>query len=95
MSLVPDQEIESFLAAHPGWARDGKPITRTYEFSGFDEAMGFVTRISLLAEKLDHHPDIDIRWNKVTLSIFTHSEGGLTAKDLDFARMADARSERD
>jgi 4a-hydroxytetrahydrobiopterin dehydratase len=47
--------------------------------------MGFVTRVALAAEKSDHHPDIDIRWNKVTLTLSTHSEGGVTPKDLDLA----------
>ena len=51
--------------------------------------MGFVTRVALEAEKADHHPDIDIRWNKVTLTLSTHSEGGLTVKDLDLADIAD------
>ncbi len=51
--------------------------------------MGFVTRVALEAEKANHHPDIDIRWNQVTLTLSTHSEGGLTAKDLDLADVAD------
>lgn len=89
MTVVPDREIGAFLEAHPGWSRDGKNITRTYEFKNFNESMGFVTRVGLYAERVDHHPDIDIRWNKVTLAIFTHSEGGLTAQDLDLADTAD------
>jgi 4a-hydroxytetrahydrobiopterin dehydratase len=51
--------------------------------------MGFVTRVALAAEKADHHPDIDIRWNKVTLTLSTHSEGGITTKDLDLADLCD------
>lgn len=88
MSLVADTEIEAFLEAHPGWQQEGSEITRTFEFSDFNESMGFVTRVALEAEKANHHPDIDIRWNKVTLSLSTHSEGGLTAKDLDLADKA-------
>lgn len=89
MSLLTDHEVEVFLDAHPGWKRTGKAISRTFEFGGFSEAIGFVTRIALLAEKADHHPDIDIRWNKVTLAVVTHSEGGLTGRDVELADTAD------
>ena len=90
MSLVPDSEIEAFLAAHADWRWADKEITRAFEFADFNESMGFVTRIALAAEKADHHPDIDIRWNTVTLTLSTHSEGGLTQKDLDLADTADS-----
>ena len=89
MALVSDQEVEAFTEAHPEWSRQDDEITRTYEFADFNESMGFVTRVALEAEKADHHPDIDIRWNKVTLTLSTHSEGGLTAKDLDLADICD------
>lgn len=85
MGLVADHEVNAFLEAHPDWARTGSEITRTYVFSDFNQSMGYVTRAALEAEKANHHPDIDIRWNKVTLTLSTHSEGGLTAKDLDLA----------
>ena len=89
MALVSDTEIQAFLEAHDGWERDGDEIVRTFEFSDFNEAMGFVNRAAMTAEKADHHPDIDIRWNKVKLALSTHSEGGLTAKDLDLADQFD------
>ena len=89
MSLVPVQEIEAFLESHRDWGLEGKEISRTYIFKDFSESMGFVTRVGLEAEKVDHHPDIDIRWNKVTLTLSTHSEGGLTARDLTLAADAD------
>jgi 4a-hydroxytetrahydrobiopterin dehydratase len=89
MALLPDTEIEAFLEAHPEWSQTGAEITRTYQFANFNESMGFVTRVALVSEKADHHPDIDIRWNKVTLTVSTHSEGGLTARDLDLADTAD------
>jgi 4a-hydroxytetrahydrobiopterin dehydratase len=89
MALVPHEEIEAFVEAHPGWSRAGDAITRTYEHADFNEAMGFVTRVALAAEKADHHPDIDIRWNKVNLTLSTHSEGGVTPKDLDLADLCD------
>ena len=89
MSLVAEHEIEAFLEAHPEWSRDGNEITRTYVFKNFNESMGFVTRVGLESEKADHHPDIDIRWNKVSLTLSTHSEGGLTARDLVLADTTD------
>jgi 4a-hydroxytetrahydrobiopterin dehydratase len=85
MALVEDHEIEAFLEEHTAWSRAGDAIGRTFEFADFNEAMGFVVRVALEAEKADHHPDIDIRWNKVTLTLTTHSEGGLTVKDLKVA----------
>lgn len=75
-----------FLAANPGWVLDGETITKTYLLANFNEAMGLVTRVAMLSEVADHHPDIDIRWNKVTISLSTHSESALTGKDTDLAR---------
>ena len=89
MALVSNEEIDAFIEAHPGWSRSGDAITRTYEHADFSESIGFVTRVALAAEKADHHPDIDIRWNKVTLTLSTHSEGGITTKDLDLADLCD------
>jgi 4a-hydroxytetrahydrobiopterin dehydratase len=86
---LPDAEVEAFIEGHPQWSWADVAITRTYEFEDFNESMGFVTRVGLAAEKADHHPDIDIRWNKVTLTLSTHSEGGLTEKDLTLADQID------
>lgn len=86
---LPDKEVEAFIEGHPQWSWADNEITRTFEFRDFNESMGFVTRVALAAEKADHHPDIDIRWNKVTLTLSTHSEGGLTEKDLTLADEAD------
>ncbi|MDX1689963.1 MAG: 4a-hydroxytetrahydrobiopterin dehydratase [Acidimicrobiia bacterium] len=85
-----DTERSDFLAEHPEWSLDGETITRTFEFADFNEAMGFVTRVALAAEVADHHPDIDIRWNEVTLALSTHSEGALTELDRDLATTIDA-----
>lgn len=81
-----------FLIDCPGWGLDRETIHRTFEFSDFNEAVGFVVRVALLAEVADHHPDIDIRWNRVTITLSTHSEGALTAKDTDLARRIDGLS---
>ncbi len=88
MALAGDKAIETFLEDNPVWERDGEAIKAEFKFKDFSEAMGFVTRVGLAAEKADHHPDIDIRWNKVLLVLSTHSEGGITKKDLDLALMA-------
>lgn len=80
---------DRFLAQHPEWSLDGETITRTFVFDDFVEAMGFVTKVAIAAEAADHHPDIDVRWNKVTLALTTHSEHALTAKDTDLAARAD------
>lgn len=89
MALASENEISDFLDAQPGWEKADSTITRTYEFADFNESMGFVTRVGIAAEKANHHPDIDIRWNKVTLTLSTHDEGGLTEKDFDLAGKAD------
>lgn len=85
MNRLDDTERAAFLSAHAGWETDGETITRTFTLTDFSDALGFVARVGLLAEVADHHPDIDIRWNKVTLALSTHSERSLTAKDTDLA----------
>jgi 4a-hydroxytetrahydrobiopterin dehydratase len=74
-------EKKSLADGHPAWSIDGEEISQTFEFADFAESMGFVNRVALTAEKADHHPDIDIRWNKVALVFSTHSEGALTNLD--------------
>ncbi|MEX2654007.1 MAG: 4a-hydroxytetrahydrobiopterin dehydratase [Acidimicrobiia bacterium] len=80
-------ELENTL---PEWELDGEVLRRTFEFGDFVEAMGFVTQVALLAEKARHHPDIDIRWNRVTLALTTHDADGLTEKDIALAGKIDA-----
>jgi len=77
------------LATVPGWQKNGGLITRTFQFPDFATAMGFVNQVAGLAEAAGHHPDIDIRWNKVTLALTTHDAGGLTEKDFALARECD------
>lgn len=90
MALLTPEELSTFLDSNLGWEPDGASIVRSFQFAGFAEAMAFVTKVALLAEKADHHPDIDIRWNNVLLRLSTHSEGGLTDKDLDLATRIDS-----
>ncbi len=89
MDHLSDDDKARFLSDHAGWQLDGETISRTFAFADFAEAMGFVVKIAMAAEVADHHPDIDIRWNKVTLALTTHSEGALTAKDTALAAQAD------
>jgi len=85
MDLLTDDERLAFLTDHPGWGIEDGMLTATFAFKNFVGAMGFVIEVALLSEKANHHPDIDIRWNKVTLGLSTHSEGGLTGKDTGLA----------
>lgn len=77
-----DEVIQEKLKSLHGWSLVQNQIQKKYQFKDFTGSMAFVTRTALLAESMDHHPDIDIRYNKVTLTLSTHSAGGLT--DLDF-----------
>jgi 4a-hydroxytetrahydrobiopterin dehydratase len=79
-------QIKQALASLPGWKRKGSSITRLYEFKDFVAAIKFVNAAAKIAEQANHHPDIDIRWNKVKLTLSTHDEGGLTEKDTALAR---------
>ncbi|MEE8218894.1 MAG: 4a-hydroxytetrahydrobiopterin dehydratase [Vicinamibacteria bacterium] len=85
MDPLSDAEITKRLAGLPGWERDGNQIRRTFEFDDFKSSMTFVNRVAELAEAADHHPDIDIRYSKVTLTLSTHDAGGLTGRDFDLA----------
>jgi 4a-hydroxytetrahydrobiopterin dehydratase len=87
--LLDPQHLEDALKELDGWKLDDKEISRTFEFEDFNEALGFVTRVGLKAERMFHHPDIDIRWNKVTLTLSTHSEGGVTDMDIAMAKFCD------
>jgi 4a-hydroxytetrahydrobiopterin dehydratase len=88
-NVLNKEQITAQLKTLKDWKRKGTEITKLFEHENFTRAMGFVTSVALLAEKANHHPDIDIRWNKVTLSLSTHSAGGLTEKDFQLAREID------
>ena len=86
MDKLSQEDIEARLTECPEWALNGDALTRTFSFDDFVAAMAFVNRIADLAEAQQHHPDIMIRYNKVTLTLTTHDAGGVTSKDLDMAR---------
>jgi len=83
-TLSPDA-AQSRLAQLPGWQIESGELVRTFEFKDFAAALRFVNRVGELAEKAGHHPDIDIRYNRVRLALVSHDAGGLTGKDFDLA----------
>ena len=89
MPVLSEDQIRSQLRSLQSWELGNGEIRKTVRLKDFVHAMGFVNSVALLAEKSNHHPDIDIRWNTVTLGLSTHSEGGLTEKDFSLARAID------
>ncbi len=90
MTLLETEEITARLDRLEGWQRKGDEIVRDFTFDDFVGSVGFVDRVVGPAEEMGHHPDLAISWNTVTVSISTHSEGGLTAADFELAAKIDA-----
>jgi 4a-hydroxytetrahydrobiopterin dehydratase len=86
MSLLTDAEVARSLEALPGWSRDGDAIVREFTFASFPDAVAFVNRLVPYAEAADHHPDLLVSYRRVTVRWTTHSDGGITAKDVAGAR---------
>ena len=91
--VLSDIAIQRELGSLTGWSRRGEVLTRTYQFRNFTQAMEFVNRVAGLAESANHHPDIDIRYSKVTLTLSTHDAGGITSNDVALARSIDSTDE--
>jgi 4a-hydroxytetrahydrobiopterin dehydratase len=89
-----DIAIQRELGNLTGWSRRGDAITKTFQFRNFLTGIGFVSAVAKAAEAADHHPDIDIRYTKITCTLSTHSAGGITQKDLDMARKIDLAQEK-
>jgi len=85
MALLNDEQIEERLNLLAGWSRSGDEIVREFEFEDFVGSVRFVDSVVAPAERMGHHPDLAISWNKVEVSISTHSEGGLTQADFELA----------
>lgn len=90
MALLEDSEIEAELGELDGWARDGDAITKTFERGDFVGSVKFVDSVVEPAESMNHHPDLEISWDKVKVTITNHAEGGLTANDFELAGKIDA-----
>ena len=88
--LLSDIDIQRRLGALPGWTRRGDAITKVFTFRGFPEAVAFVDTLVAPAEQMNHHPDIDVRYNKVIITLSTHDSGGLTLNDLSLAEKIDS-----
>lgn len=87
--LLNESDITAALADLPNWARDADSLTRTIECPDFPAAIALVDRLAEAAEAANHHPDIDIRWRTVTLTLSSHSDGGITSKDTSLAHQID------
>ena len=85
-----DQEIEARLSEHPGWEREGPAITKSFKRADFVGSVNFVDSIVEPAEGMNHHPDLEISWDTVKVSLSTHSDGGVTANDFELAAKIDA-----
>ena len=84
-SKLSDLEIRRAMATLPGWTRKGETLSKTYSFARFGDGIAFVNTVATIADGMDHHPDIDIRYTDVTFALSTHSAGGITQMDLDLA----------
>ena len=85
MDILNQEQIEAALGELGDWGFQGEALTRTFRFADFVHAIGFVEHLAEVAEERQHHPDIDIRYNKVTLHLSTHSAGGVTMRDVELA----------
>jgi len=90
MAPLSDNEIDARLAEHPGWERDGVAIRKSYKRGDFVGAVNFVRSLTTPAEEMNHHPDLTISWDTVTVSLCTHSDGGVTTADFELATKIDA-----
>ena len=90
MEVLSPEVVDAELAGGPAWERDGVELVKVVRAADFAGALAYVNAVGVLAEDMDHHPDVDIRWNVVTLRLSTHSAGGLTRLDLELARRIDA-----
>jgi len=87
MAILSQKEVQQRLSELPGWIFLDNSIERQFEFPDFGAAMKFVNRVAEAAEEANHHPDIDIRYNKVMMSLTSHDSGGVTARDLRLAKL--------
>jgi 4a-hydroxytetrahydrobiopterin dehydratase len=92
MDTLTPEELQAALADLDGWTAEGGALTKTFRFHDFIGSVNFVNALAEVAEEMQHHPDIDIHYNKVTLHLRTHSAGGITQNDITLARHADHRA---
>jgi 4a-hydroxytetrahydrobiopterin dehydratase len=90
MAVLSRGDVDAALRDLPGWRCDGNALVKEFTFAGFPDAVAFVARLVPGSEAADHHPDLTVSYRRVTVSFSTHSEGGVTAKDIAGARLADS-----
>lgn len=90
--MLDDLTIQRELSRLPGWSRRGTVLTKTYTFRVFLDGIAFVNRVAAEAERMNHHPDIDVRYTKITAVLTTHDAGGITQKDVDLATAMELQS---
>ncbi|AAZ59312.1 pterin-4-alpha-carbinolamine dehydratase [Prochlorococcus marinus str. NATL2A] len=89
VSLIEKNQLDSFIEKNPSWIIDNKTIKKEFKFENFIEAFGFMSKVALLSEKIDHHPDWQNIYNKVKINLTTHDKGGITTNDIKLAEAID------
>ena len=89
VSLIEKNELDSFIEKNPSWIIDDKTIKKEFKFENFIEAFGFMSKVALLSEKIDHHPDWQNTYNKAKINLTTHDKGGITTNDIKLAESID------
>ena len=89
VSLIEKNQLDYFLEKNPTWVEDNKTIQKEFKFDTFIDAFGFMSKVALLSEKMDHHPDWQNTYNKVKINLTTHDKGGITTKDIKLAESID------
>ena len=86
ISLIEEKELDSFIEKNPSWIIKNKAIKKEFKFTNFIEAFSFMTKVALLSEKMDHHPNWQNTYNKVTIELTTHDMNGITTNDIKLAK---------
>jgi 4a-hydroxytetrahydrobiopterin dehydratase len=94
LDKLTSDSIKGWLTTHKGWKRTANKLTKDFQFPSFRDSIVFVNRVASVADHFNHHPDIDVRYAKVTISVTTHDVGGITGKDLDVAEQIDFATSR-
>lgn len=90
MTPLSDIEIQRGLGSLPGWSRKGAALLKSYHFATFPDGIAFIGKVAGVAENMGHHPDIDVRYTKVSFALSSHDAGGITSKDLTLAKAIEA-----
>jgi 4a-hydroxytetrahydrobiopterin dehydratase len=86
---IGDGEVSAFVGGHPGWAKKGDALAKTFAFDAYEDGLAFAVRVGFAAEKRDHHPDLHVGWRKVEVVWTTHDAGGITGVDVEMAEASD------